>query len=219
MASIIKELKNKKIGLLFGLVILILVVILTILSVNRSISATLRIVVAPASARILIDGEQYQNGIYENMPIGTKYVEITADGFVSKKYKIELAADEVTKLYACLEPESVEDFVETDEYAVNCSAAKELEGEKKRAEFLAQYPIAVVLPIVVEKYADDLAGYMSFRVDGGKYAGCEKEFCVKITDITGGNYERAKKIVKNKGYNLDDYEVIYVDESGQGKAF
>ena len=56
----------------------------------------------------------------------------------------------------------------------------------------------------------DIPGVKKYvAIDGGMFDGCEGTFCLKITDTTGGNYERAIQMIKEKGFNPDDYEIIY----------
>ena len=74
------------------------------------------------------------------------------------------------------------------------------------------------LPLVYEKYFNNYTEYVYYRIDGGEYEGCKTDYCLKITDFTGGNYDRALKLMQDKGYNPDDYEIIYFDSSQKGHA-
>lgn len=211
-------LKNNPIFmLLFGLIVA-LFVILMVVSVKSLRAAKLEILVAPTSAEILIDGEKYQNGIYDGMEEGVYTVKILQDGFNTEEFQIELKSDETTKLYKYLKGndgyyenhmEDLEIMRLVSEYEVGLVAQN----------YLEKYPIMKVLPLVVEKYAEDFTEYTWFRIDGGKYDECEKEFCLKITDMSGGNYEKALKMIQKKGFDPDDYKIIYEDDSKKGKAF
>ena len=41
---------------------------------------------------------------------------------------------------------------------------------------------------------------------------------MKITDITGGNYDDALDLIKNNGFNPENYEILYEDASKKGHA-
>lgn len=71
-----------------------------------------------------------------------------------------------------------------------------------------KYPIVKELPMVYAKYEDNYEKYIEFRIDGGKFSECEKEFCLMITDVSGDdNYKKAINEIKKLNYNPDDYEI------------
>lgn len=70
------------------------------------------------------------------------------------------------------------------------------------------HPIIIALPIIYANY-DESYNYTEFRIDGGEFPECSTDFCLKITDTTGGNYAHARELIKNSGYSPDDYEIIY----------
>ena len=81
-------------------------------------------------------------------------------------------------------------------------------ADAKQKAFLEKYPIINELPIIYAYY-DEQYNYTEFRIDGGTFDECSKDFCLKITDTTGGNYDFAKELIKNAGFNPDDYELLY----------
>ncbi len=80
----------------------ILVLILVYVSIKMTFSASLDVLVVPTDATIMIDGEKFENGIYENLAIGKRKVVITREGFDTAEFEIELNRDETTKLYTLL---------------------------------------------------------------------------------------------------------------------
>lgn len=87
------------------------------------------------------------------------------------------------------------------------SSNEEYEKAKKYGE---KYPVIKVLPIIYAKYSNDYSEYTEFRIDGGVFQECNnKEFCIVITDITGGNYEDALSKIREAGYNPESYEIKY----------
>lgn len=196
----------------------ILFIIMGIVSINMLYSATLDIVVVPTEAKILINGEEYKNGVYQNARTGKAKVNISLDGFETQEFEIELKRDERTRLYTYLEGNE-EWYESMDEDNQNLlDIINEHKGEQQTVELKDKYPIMADIPIVFERYLSNYTEYVSYRVDGGKYDGCEQEFCLKITDISGGNYEKALDVIREKGYNPSDYEIIYEDVSQKGHA-
>lgn len=181
-------------------------------------SATLNILVAPASAEIKIDGKVYKNGVYEHMHPGTVKVEISKDGFETKKMDFEILAYQTTDLRVSLNGN--EDYYEEhpeDQKALEL--LNEARGESEAETFFKVYPIARKIPIIVETYNNARTEYIYYRIDGGMYDGCKWDFCLKITDISGGNYDRAIEKIKSLGFNPEDYQIFYEDQSGRGHAY
>ena len=203
---------------ILGLSIIILVILFLAVVFGKKGTAELEILVVPTDAKVVIEGEIYENGTYTEMEAGVYGVNISRKGFKDVNTKIELKNDEKTKLFVVLDSEDGQ-YEYSDQEKSLIGIIDEYKTEEKAKEYIEKYKIMKVLPIVVEQYNEDMTEYTSFRVDGGKFDECESDFCVKITDITGGNYEKAKEVVKKKGYALDDYEVIYEDVSAKGKAF
>lgn len=197
--------------------IAILIIILVVVSVQRLYSASLRIVVAPSNAEITINGQRYENGLYEGLRTGMTQVNIAAEGYTPQSFEVELRPDETTKIYLCLDSED-ETLKQTEDYVTNCALVKEFYGEREKEEFLKKYPIANDIPIVVEYYSQDYTSYVYYRIDMGEYKDCESKICLKITDLSGGNYDRAIAEIRRRGYNPDNYEIIYEDSSKKGHA-
>ena len=204
--------KKKKTKILVGIVAFVMVVLMVTLGfllVDLKYSATLDIVVAPISAEVKIDGKVYENGTYKMEPGEVAY-EITKDGFATKSGVLNLEDGRTTKLYTYLLPTdgSFDWYLEheSDQMILN-TIGDALAGEESRSYF-ERYPIVQILPIVYANY-DAEWNYMEFRIDGGDFDECEKAFCVKVTDTTGGNYDVALEMIREKGFSPDDYEIIY----------
>ncbi len=216
MEKLGKMLKNNPIIWILGFsIIVLLIILLIVVLVNRN-TARLDILVAPSDATVMVGDTRYKNGIYEGLEEGIYEVEITRDGLESKRLEIELKNGETTKLYLYLTGDG---YSYTEEDSKILLLIDEYNNEKEAKDYLKKYPINKVLPIVIEGYSDDSSEYVSFRIDGGKFDDCKNEFCIKITDISGRNRALAEEAAKAKGYDLSDYEVIYEDVSGKGKAF
>ena len=83
---------------------------------------------------------------------------------------------------------------------------------KKAAEYQKQNEIIKDLPIIYAKYEDGYKKYREFRIDGGKFDECKRDFCLVIRDATGGNRELAIEEIKKRGYDVKKYEILYKEE-------
>lgn len=70
------------------------------------------------------------------------------------------------------------------------------------------HPIIEKLPIIYANY-DAQYNYTEYRIDGGEFEGCKTNFCLKITDTTGGNYEAALNKIREAGFNPNDFQILY----------
>ena len=82
------------------------------------------------------------------------------------------------------------------------------EAEQNSKDYNSRYPIISILPIVYAEY-DDEYDYTEYRIDGGSFSDCDRDFCLKITDVTGGNMDHAKAKIRNAGFNPDDFQILY----------
>ena len=218
MKKILDFIRENNYIVIAGVFLAVLILIFGIISFRLTFSAKLDVLVVPADASVLINGKEYDNGVYENLQVGKAKVSISKEGFDSQEFEIELKRNEETRLYTYLEGnEEWYDSADTNtQYLLDI--INEYRGEQQTVELLNKYPIMKSVPIVIEKFYNNYTEYISYRIDGGIFEGCEKEFCLKITDISGGNYERALQTIRDKGYDADDYEIIYEDASTKGHA-
>lgn len=186
-----------------------LLIVLTVLLIDARNSATLDIMVAPLSAELTIDGKKYENGKYSMEPGEVSY-ELAKEGFVTKSGVINLEEGKTVKLYTYLLPEdgSYEWYVEHPEDRMVLNTIGDAIANENSLQYVAKYPIINVLPIIYADYDDDW-NYTEYRIDGGSFEECEKEFCMKITDTTGGNEDAALEKIREAGFNSGDYEIIY----------
>lgn len=196
-------------GICGALVVLIIVISVIFIIINAGKTATLDIVVAPVTAEVKIDGKTYKNGTYKFEP-GEVEVSITKDGFTTEEKTLVLEDGVTTKLYTYLMPidGSFEWYLDHEEDMMILNTIGDAQANTDSAAYKDKYPIIEALPIVYVNY-DENWDLTEFRVDGGMFEGCEQIFCLKISDTTGGNRERALQEIKEKGFEPDDYEIIY----------
>ena len=187
--------------------ILLVSLIYVILDSKRT--AKLEILVAPLSAKILVDNKEYTNGTYEFEPGEVKII-ISKDGFSSKEMNVELKANETVKLYTYLLPldGTLDWYLNHEEDQMVLNTIGDAKASEDSKIYRAENPVVEILPIIYANY-DENWNYTEFRVDGGEFDECDEDFCLKITDTTGGNYDFALSLVREKGFEPNDYEIIY----------
>ena len=197
------------ISLLIGFIILVAVILIVSIYYLRR-SATLDILVAPTSATITIDGQTYTNGTYKIEPTSTT-ATITAEGFTSQEVPLNIIGGETTTLYLYLIPTDgdMNWYLDHPDDMMIVTQIGDLQALATSDAYHTEHPISQVLPIVVVEVNPTTYDWTEFRIDGGSFAECSTDFCVKITDTTGGNYDRALEEIRSRGYDPGGYEILY----------
>ncbi len=203
-----KNLIKKYPILLVSLFTLALITIaLLITALNLKDTSEIEIRVAPASATILIDGKQYQNGSYR-IPSGTHQVKIEKSGFNTKEFSFNTASNNKLFTFLLESNGGYNWYLNHQEDAQLLTSIGDYEATLESEKYYNKYKISSVLPIIYANYDTDY-NYTEFRIDGGSFTGCETNFCIKITDTTGGNYELALQKIRETGMSPDDYQILY----------
>ena len=207
MAKEQKGIKGFYIGGMIILVLLFIVVIFLMIDLRRS--ATLELLVTPVSAEVTIDGKNYEYGTYKFEP-GDLKVTIKKEGFKEQERIVVLSENTVTKLYVYLMPldGSFDWYLTHEEDMMILNAIGDSTANENSRTYLERHPIIDVLPIIYANY-DESWDYTEFRLDGGTFENCKHEFCLKVTDTTGGNLEKALTLIRESGFEPEDYEIIY----------
>lgn len=190
--------------------------------------ALLDIYVLPKAAEITINGEAYNNGVYE-LPTGDYSAEIKAEGYEAKTVSFSVRAHETTKLT---------EYLECDGGGLECykanpteiSEMREARFDQKSYEFARDYTDAK--DAVVRDPIFSYAPYESY----------EKGFEVRAETVTDENYKEGMKVrvsvslmtciegsingLKNnflawmeaRGMSVENYVINYVYCDGSMKA-
>lgn len=184
----------------------VVLVVFVVLSVMKAMkTATVDINVVPSVAKVVINGQEYGNGAYKVYP-GKVMAEISADGFVRKSVEVNLEADDVTRIIEYLMPN--EDNISY--YLDNVDDAEVLAkiGGDDAQKMLGMMAIKDVLPIVQFEYGG-LNG-TSREIAINMLQECNKIICLIVTGDNSENHSETRNIIKEKGFNPDDYEITYV---------
>lgn len=200
--------KNKKNLMTITSIVLFLIITFSSIFYYTSL-ATLDLLVAPTSATITINGKKYHNGQHK-LSAGTYDVKISKKDFNTKTFTLNLKSNQTTNLHTYLDQTDGKDtwyLNHNDDDLIRTQIGDE-EATKQAEDYEKKYPIIKLLPFNYANY-DENYNYTEFIIDGGKFDGCKEEFCLKITDSTGGNEEAAKSFIQGNGFDPDDYEIIY----------
>ena len=199
----------KKYPLIFvGLSLLIFfTIILVVAALNLRANVEIELLVAPSSATTTIDGKKYQNGKF-NIEPGEHRVHIEKEGFITQDFSFNTMS--TTKIYTYLHQTdgSFSWYQNHSEDSLLLTKVGDYLSDQEATTYSKKYPIMEALPFVYANYDKDY-NYTEFRIDGGEFDGCNTNFCLKITDTTGGNLNLAKSKIKDAGFNPDDYQIIY----------
>lgn len=208
MKKITNKLKQQKIILIILSCVILFGLIFTLIFYQTSL-ATVDLLVAPVSSKITINNKEYKNGQHKLTP-GEYEVIISKEDFNTKTFKLSLKAGKTTNLHTFLDQtDGLETwYINHNEDDLIRTQIGDEQATKASEKYNKKYPIVSVLPLIYADY-DDNYNYTEYRIDGGKYDECKKEFCLKITDSTGGNEEKAKRFIQENGFDPNDYEIIY----------
>lgn len=201
--------KNKIWFIILGVAILLLAVILIVL--NNAKNSYLNIYVTPTSAKISIDGTEYENGVFKLFP-GSYVATVSADGFETREFTLTLSPEECANLFIGLAPnEQNKDFYtkqsSSDDLAIlNQLAEYDNTAKIINSEINKKEAIYANLP---KAFKSDTY-YYSIE----KRQDCENILCLTVRNFVGNNYEVAKQEINNLGFNPEDYQIVNVDGAG-----
>lgn len=201
-----KFLKSKPF-LLVTLVFLTFATLILVIFALRTPTARVEVLVAPTSATVEIDGKTYKNGTYD-LKKGELSVHIEKDGFISQDFTFNSAESNQISTYL-LQKDGT--FTWYEQHSDDDLILSQIGGRKsslKAAAYNESHPLIEILPLIEASY-DNEYNYTEYRIDGGNFNGCSTDFCLKVTDTTGGNLDAAKTLLREKGVSPESYEILY----------
>ncbi len=200
-------------GMIVGLLLIVGISVFFIVK-DRIYSARVDILVTPSIAKVKIDDHEYSTmGEYKIKP-GEYEVEVSADGFVSKKEKIVAIKDEITNVQVFLDPvESNADWY--NEHPGDGLILGEIQSNIAAQAVQAlkeKNPILNELPLEIDYYTPNLAGRVHYTISY-QLNDENNGFSVLVIDYSGGNYDNAILRLENLGFDMSRYEIEYIDES------
>ena len=206
-------------GILSIACVVAIVLMLIFGNINASTGKTfLSINVAPNDAKIVINGNEYTNGVYE-IPAGEYDVEISKENFDSKTEHVKVGYGATTVFYSYITNYEGLDYFRRS--AVDINILSHID-EQEVKDFVEHYRwlMAIDNKLPVKKLVDMNSDKKNARINSAEVAvsngtndsRCKMAFCLTIrsngdnkTAITNA----AKKMVEDLGYKLEQFEVIY----------
>lgn len=196
--------------LVFILPILLIFIILLALFFTSTYTAKVKILIAPKTAELYIDGKKYKNSDITTLIPGEKQVIIKASGFKEYNKKINFSKEKTTLIYEWLEPtDDNKDYYNKNEDELQLRETIEQSGFSIELDEYNNDPIFKVTPVANYK--------LGFSASASRD---EKDFN-KITltiDLNTCHEERinelkkkAESYFKQKGINLSKYNVKYTN--------
>lgn len=196
--------------LVFVLPILLIFIILSALFFTSTYTAKVKILIAPKTAELYIDGKKYKNSDNITLTPGEKQVVIKANGFKEYNKKIFFSKEKTTLIYEWLEPiDENKDYYNNNEDELQLRETIEQSGFSIELEEYNNDPIFKVTPVANYK--------LGFSASASRD---EKDFN-KITltiDLNTCHEERINELKKKaesyfnqKGINLSKYNVKYTN--------
>lgn len=200
-------------------IIAILVVILAIV-LHQSRTATIDILIAPSAAEISLNGKRYDNFSSHNVMPGDYHAVVEMEGMETKELDFSVQDGEFRRVWDyLLDDEGGFSYylMHTDEVAT----LKQVADDEKAKTFLAKYDklnsISTVLPLTYSNTYDlDATEIVSISINWGEEENCSAQnFCLMVSDYTGKNHEKALSMIREAGYDPDDYVIQYEEGASE----
>ena len=197
----------------------ILWTLITAISLKADKKTYLTLSFAPTEAALTINGTDYRTGTYEFQP-GKYTGELHYEGFTPKMVEIEVKNEAVTTVTEYLVNEQ-QGLAYYEKHAADIEVLRHVSDSKDVGDFLAsydqKYSLMEQLPLDAsfDNRADsDFPGQdlvmVSIR-NGNMHKKCEGTLCLLVVGKKV-NKNKVKSVLSEKGYKIEDYEVIYEKE-------
>ena len=183
-------------------------VVLTTLLIRNAIGdAYVSITLAPANAKITLNGEEYGTGSYI-VKSGKYDVKIEAQGFKTKEFSFEAKNGQVAAISEYLENEA-EGLKYYERSAIDMKALKFIRSKEgdELSSFLAEYKRKTDIIYELPFDASVPANKVTIR-DGSLRDDCDMAFCLVVEGFTIDK-DRVQAVISQKGYKPEDYMIIY----------
>lgn len=211
MLDYIKQ--HKLLSFMFFFNVVAVLIAILIIVIHSTKTATIDILVAPTDAVIELNGAKYDNLKSHNITPGDYHVKISMDGMQSKELDLAVKDGEMKKIWTYLLDENGE-FSYYVDHPDDATILKEV-ADSEAKNFLEDYnkkqSILDVLPLTFSNtFEENATEVVSISIRWGTGEECkEKPYCLIVRDYTGKNTEKALQMIKDAGYDPDDYELIF----------
>ena len=204
--------------ILFDLLIIVVMIVMMVMKAGKT--ATVDIMTVPVVARVRIGGGEYENGAYKVHP-GDYEAEVKADGFVTKTVPVEARAGEISKVWVYLVPEegNLNYYAQHEEDWENMRLLDDEEAQRVWKVLSIQEELP--MEYVEEGINNGDEAIMKYVVITGSAMDCDGYYCLKVATAFDKNEDTVRKMLMDKGFSIDNYEVwwkIYTGKNSGGDA-
>lgn len=206
--------RHKILSLLVFLNVVAVLVVILIIVIHQSKTATVDIKVAPIEAVIELNGTKYENLESHNITPGDYRVKISMEGMQTKEFEVSLEDEGFVRIWTYL-LDADGGFSYYIDHPEDMAILEDVADDEVR-EFLEEYNEAEALrqklPInYMTDQANNGFGFINIDIDWGDDEDCQNGAgsCITIYDTTGGNYNMVIDMIRENGINPDDYEIVY----------
>ena len=172
--------------------------------------STLLLSIAPEEFTVSVYGKDHQKktGDTINVSPGDVIVKISHEGFQTLTKKITVKNGETFEILEALVPltDEAKKLIATEKSQAIIQRIQGVKTTEKVDDMLKTYPIIGVLPIKDKYYTIEPCPSRKYPKDVSKIA-----ICVNLYNIEAK--PSSIKDVESRGFNLDDYETIFIDKS------
>ncbi len=193
---------STRVILVVAFILIFLVLPISLGIYNSKFSAKIVLDIAPSDSKILVGDKVARPGDTVRVEPGNYMVIVTRDGFFSYAEEVNLENGDSKMILAALDSsdESTADWYlnhpEDDSIASGAASAKYFEESE---EYVREYPIVDVLPIIEDFY----------RIDYGFCQQTDGDFCIIITALAGARSRAANRLMGLSGYDAAQYKIEY----------
>ena len=197
----------------------ILWVLITAFTLKADKGTYLSLSFAPTQAVLTIDGTDYRTGTYEFEP-GKYTGELHCEGFTSKNVEIDVKNKEVTMVSDYLVNKE-EGLIYFEKHAADIEVLRSISNDEEVSNFLTSYDqkISLMGYLPLDASFDNRAATGFPKQDlvvvtiknGNTHKKCEGTLCLVVIGKKINN-DKVKSVLLEKGYKIENYEVIYEKE-------
>lgn len=170
-------------------------------------TAVLDVALVPRTAVLKIGGDEFRQGVFNTYP-GKVTAVISAQGFEDKIIELNLNSETTTKVHEFLTPtkDNMNYYAKNED---DFEAMQKIGGEEaQRISNLLS--IRKVLPIINYQYNGLNNPSKEIIID--QDLSCEDVICLRVTGAGEDDIEEVETMIKNKGYNPEDYKIIWRED-------
>lgn len=217
---------NKWVRIILIANVVIIVVIISLVIVNATKTATIVLNITPLDSKITLNGrgEYSTTGTYQLAP-GNYKVEISHEGLDSKTFDVNLEKGHITKITTYLtnggdisfykgknQRTSFDKMMAMLPADINHTTDQDNSAKEQIETFNNDYKYMNNLPINDTRYEDTDTGrnmLWDITIRSSNSDECQTWLCIEALMLKTDDHSLIESRLKNSGFKLEDYEIIY----------